>query len=220
MGFIPSLIGSQLSGATASIFVVPVDLGLEELVGRREVRDFFIGQEGDQTFLEDLKAAFDFAFGWSVGSDAVMNAHGREGSLELGVGVEAVGRGAVAEEGKAIGVKAGRQAVFFQEESEMAKMAPSGVAGNEGSAQDFSGMIVEGQNERRVRFGGPPRMRGRIMLPKLSDGGTLPAAPRLGAGLELRNQLREVLAHISGHHGPGTLELETTRQFIGQQGEI
>jgi len=220
MSFVPGLIGCELGGAAAGVFVMPVNLGLEELIGWREVADFFIGQEREESFLKDLKAAFDFAFGLSVGSDAVMDAHGGEGSLELRVGIEPVRRGTVAEEGKAVGVEAGWQAIFFEHEPEVAKVAPSGVAGNEGATQDFSRVVIEGEQKCRVGLGGPPGMRGGIVLPEFPDGGALPASARLGAGFELRNQVREVLAHVSGHHGPGALELESARQFIGQQGEV
>jgi hypothetical protein len=112
-----------------------------------------------------------------------MDAQGGKGSLKLRVSVQAVCGGAVTKKGKPVGIKAGWQAVGFQECSEVAKVAPGGVAGNEGAAEDFSGMVVEGQNEGGIMFGGPPTMRGRIMLPEFSDGGTLPAPTRFRAPL-------------------------------------
>jgi len=154
--FFPSLVGRELSGAAASVFVVPLDLSFEELIGRGEVGDFLEGQESDQAFLEDEEAAFDFAFGLGVGSDAVMNSQSGEGALELGMSVQSVGRRTVAEEGEAIGVDAGWQAVLFEDGTQVTEMAPSSVAGDEGTTEDFSGVIVQGQNERRIRLGGPP----------------------------------------------------------------
>ena len=99
-GQIPCGVGRQAGGATDLVLVVPDDLGLEQCVGVFEVRDLFIGQQADQALLEGVEAAFDFALGLGVGSDAVGRAQGGEGALELGVGVEAVGGGAVAEEGR------------------------------------------------------------------------------------------------------------------------
>lgn len=80
----------------------------------------------------------------------MVDAHGGKGSLELGMGIESVGGRAVTEEREAVGVEAGRQAIFFEQEPKMAEVAPSGIAGDEGSTQDFSGVIVEGQNESGV----------------------------------------------------------------------
>ena len=77
-----------------------------------------------------------------VWGDAVSRAQGGEGALELGVGIEAVGGGGVTEEGQAVGVKAGGRAVDFQERAEVGKVGPGGVAGHEGAAQDFTGVVV------------------------------------------------------------------------------
>ena len=85
------------------------------MLGGRVVGDFLVGQQGDQAVLEGAEAAFDFAFGRGIGGDAVGHAQGGEGALELGVGVEPVGGGGVAEEGQAVGVKTGGQAVGFKE---------------------------------------------------------------------------------------------------------
>jgi hypothetical protein len=144
VGFFPSIVGGKLGGAAAGFAVVPVDLGLEELVGGRIIADLFIGQEGDQAFLKDLKTAFDFAFGLGVGCHAVVDPHGGEGPLELGMGVQAVGWGTMAKEGKSVGIKAGGQAELLQQAAQMDKMAPGGVAGDKGAAEDFPGMVVEG----------------------------------------------------------------------------
>lgn len=64
----------------------------------------------------------------------------------------------------------------------MDEVTPGRIAGDERTAEDFAGVIVQGQNESGVVIGGPPWMRRGIMLPEFSDGGALPAAARLGAG--------------------------------------
>jgi len=114
VGFLPGLIGGELSGAATSMVIMPMDLSLEELVGGGKVGDFFIGQEGDEAFLKDLETAFDFAFGLGIGSDAVVDAQSGEGALELGMGVQTVGGGAMSKQRKAIGVEAGWQAILFE----------------------------------------------------------------------------------------------------------
>lgn len=83
---------------------------MEQGVSRSEVGDFFVRAEGDQAFLEGVETAFNFTLGRGIGGDAVGNAQGGTGALELGMGVEAVGWGTMAEEGEAVGVEAGWQA--------------------------------------------------------------------------------------------------------------
>ena len=93
----PSLIRGEPSGPAAGVLIVPVDLGLEELVGRWVIGDFFKGEQSDQSLLEDEEAAFDFSFGGGIGGDTMVDAHGGKGSLELGVSIQPVGWRTVAE---------------------------------------------------------------------------------------------------------------------------
>lgn len=108
MGLFPSLIGRQTSSAAASVLIVPLNLGLKELIGWGEVINFFVSQEGHEAFLEDEEAPFNFAFGLGVRSDAMMDSQGSESALELGMSVNAIGRSTVAEQGEAIGIETGR----------------------------------------------------------------------------------------------------------------
>ena len=140
------------------VLVVPEDLGLEQGVGVFGVGDFFVGQEADEAFLEGAEAAFDFAFGGGVWGNAVGDAQGGERALELGVGVEAVRGGAMAEEREAVGVEAGGRAVGVEGRTQVREMVPGGVAAHEGAGDDFAGVIVEGEQEHRVMVGGPPGM--------------------------------------------------------------
>jgi len=138
LSLFPGLVGGELGGATAGFIVVPGDLSFEELVSREIIGDFFVGQQGDQAFLKALESAFDFAFGGGVGGDAMVDAQGGEGALELGVGVESVGGGTMSKERKTVGIETGWQAIFFEEGAQMDEVTPSGVAGHEGAAQDFA----------------------------------------------------------------------------------
>lgn len=90
----------------------------------------------------------------------MVNAQGREGALELGMSIQTVGGRAVAKERQAIGVKAGWQAILFDDGAQVAEVIPRGIAGDEGAAEDFAGVIIQGQNERGIVFGRPPIMEG------------------------------------------------------------
>ena len=186
----PSGVGSQAGGAADLVLVVPVDLNLEQGVSRGVVGDFFIGQEGYQAVLQGAKAAFDFAFGGRIRGHAVGHSQRGESRLELRVRVEAIRRGGVAEEGQAVGVEAGGQAVFFDRGAHMSEVGPRHVTGRKSAAEDFARVVVEGENERRVGVRRPPGMGGGVVLPELAEGGVprlrdqrrRGLGPRLGAG--------------------------------------
>lgn len=219
-GQVPGGVRRQAGGATNLVLIMPRDLALQEGVGVFVVGDTFISQEGDEALLEGVEAAFDFAFGLGVRGDAMGDAQGGEGALELGVGVEAVGRGAVAKEREAVGVERGWRAVLFEGGAQMAEVAPGGVAGGEGGGEDFAGMIVEGEDQGRIGVGGPPGMGRGVVLPAFTPGGALPAPPGFGAAFGRGASLRKVLADIGGDGSTGAWEVEPAGQFVGQQGEV
>lgn len=219
-GQFPGGVGSQAGGAAEVVLVVPVDLDLEQRIGVFVIGDFFIGQQTDQPVLKGAKAAFDFALGRRVRSDAMGHSQRGEGALELRVGVEAVGSRDVAKEPQPIGVKASRRAVLFEDGAEMSKVGPGGVAGREGAAEDFAGVIVQREDEARILLAGPPGMRGTVVLPKFADGGALPAAAGFGAAFGCGEQIGKVLADIGADGGARAMKLELTGQFIGQQREV
>lgn len=219
-GFVPSGVGSQAGGAADVVLVVPVQLVLEELIGGLEVGDAFVGQERDEPFLKGVEAAFNFAFGGGVGRDAVGDPQGGEGALELGMGVEAIGGGAMAEERQAVGVEGHGRAVLFDGSAQVAEVTPGGVAGDEGAGDDFAGVIVGGEDERGINVGRPPGMGRGIVLPEFADVGALPAAAGFGAGRLRGDVLGEVLLDVVGDRGAGAVEVQTARQFVGQEGEV
>ncbi len=199
---------------------MPVDLGEEQAVGSTVIGDLLVRQEGDQTFLEGVKAALDFSFGLGIGSDAVGDPESGEGALELGMGIEAVGRRAVTEKGEAIGVEGGRGSVLLEGWTEMREVAPGGVTGHEGASDDFARVVIGGKDESGVGGRWPPGMRRGVMLPKFADGGALPPATGLWAGPLWGEKLGEVLAHVIRHRGASAVEIEATSEFVGQEGEI
>ncbi|SRR5712692_7212878 len=94
---IPGVIWSQAGRAADMVLVLPINLDLEQSIGIRVIGDFFEGQESDEAVLESAKAAFDFAFCGSIWSDAMSDPQGGKSALELGVGIESIGRGGMAE---------------------------------------------------------------------------------------------------------------------------
>ena len=219
-GHIPSGVGGQAGGAADVVLVVPGELGLEQGVGVLVVGDFFVGQEGDEAFLEGVEAALNFAFGLGVGSDAMGGAQRSEGALELGMGVEPVGGAAVTKEREAVGVEAGGRAVEFDGRAQMGEVIPGGVAAHKGAGEGFAGVIVEGEEEHGVMIGGPPGMRRGVVLPEFADGPGLPAAAGFGAAFGCGNLLGEVLTDVGGDGGAGAVEVMAAGQFIGQEGEV
>ena len=214
-GQFPGGVWGAAGGAADVMLVVPGDLGLEQGVGVFVVGDFLVGQEGDEAFLEGVEAALDFALGRGVGGDAMRGAQGGEGALELGMSVEAVGRGAMAEEGEAVGVEAGGRAVEFQGRAQMREVIPGGVAAHEGGGDDFAGVIVEAEDEHGIMVIRPPGMGRGIVLPEFADGAGLPAAAGLGAALERGRLVGEVRSDVGGHGGAGAVEVVAAGQFVG-----
>ena len=219
-GFVPSLVGRQPGGAAMGVLVVPVELGLQEGIGGAVVRDVLVGQEGDEAFLEEAETALDLALGRGVGGHAVGHAQGGESALELGMSVEAVGGGAMAKEGQAVGVEAGGSAVGFEGRTQVHEVIPGGVAADEGAGDDFAGVIIEGEQEHGVMVGGPPGVGRAVVLPEFADGAGLPTAAGFGTAFGGGDLLGKMLADVGGHRGAGTVEVMTAGQFVGQQGEV
>jgi len=55
--------------------------------------------------------------------------------------------------------------VSEKETAKMLEMIPSGVSGDKDRAQEFAGMIIDGQQQGLLFIGGPPLVDGGIMLP-------------------------------------------------------
>jgi hypothetical protein len=72
----------------------------------------------------------------------------------------------VAKEAEAVGVDHQRQAVPEKQAAEMFEMIPRGVGGDKDCAQEFSRMIIDGQEQGLLGRGGPPLVDGGIVLPQ------------------------------------------------------
>ena len=142
-----------------------MEFPVEHALSGGVVADFFIGEDGHQTFLQGAKAAFDLPLGLRAGGNQMSDAKCGEGTLELGTGIAVIGHGVMAEKAEAVGVNHHGQAVLEKEAAKMLEMIPGGVGGDKDRAQKFSRMIVNGQEQGLLGLGGPPLVDGRIVLP-------------------------------------------------------
>ena len=157
------------AGGAANGGVLALNLSVEHDLCGGIVADFFIGQEGHQSFLQGSKTAFDLAFGLRAGSDQMGDPQRGEGALELGTRITIIGHGIMPKEAKTVGVDDHRQAVLEKEAAKMLEMIPSGVGGDKDRAQEFAGMIIDRQQQGLLFMGGPPLVDGGIVLPKFID---------------------------------------------------
>ena len=167
-GLLPGRIGAEAGGA-ANGGVLALNLAVEHDLCGRIVADFFIGQDGHQAFLQGSKTAFDLAFGLRAGSDQMGDPQSGEGTLKLGTRITIIGHGIMPKEAQAVGVHDHRQGVLEKEAAKMLEMIPSGVGADKDRAQEFAGMIIDGQQQGLLFMGGPPLVDGRIVLPKFID---------------------------------------------------
>lgn len=136
-GFLPGGIGAQAGRATDG-GILTLNLSVEHDLCGGIAADFFVGQDGDQAFLQGSKAAFDLAFGLRAGSDQMGYPQGGEGALELRTGIPVIGHGIMAKEAQTVGIHDHRQAVLDKEAAKMLEMIPSGVGGDKDGAQELA----------------------------------------------------------------------------------
>ena len=167
-GLLPGRIGAQAGGA-ANGGVLALDLPVERDLCGGIAADFFIGQDRHQAFLQGAKAAFDLAFGLRAGSDQMGHAQSGEGALKLGTRIPVIGHGIMPKEAESIGVNDQRQVVLEKEAAKVLEMIPRGVGGDKDRAQEFAGMIIDGQQQGLLLLGRPPLVNGGIVLPEFID---------------------------------------------------
>lgn len=218
--FLPGLIGRHAGGAAAVGAVVVVDL-----LGEQEIRvlvagDGLVGEHADEAFLEISESAFDLALGLGIGGDAVGDAEGGERPLELGVGVEAVCSGGMAEEGKSIGVEGCGKAVDKEDGTQEDEVVPGGVGGDEDAAKHLARVVVDGEDEALHRVRQPPAVGRGVVLKEFPDGGGFPAAARSGAAREGRHEEREMHAAGIGDRRARTHESEAALELVGNEREV
>ena len=104
-----------------------------------------VGHESDEAALESSEAAFDFSFGLRSWGDEVSNAQSEQGALKLALGIGVIIAGAGSEKAQAVGVDDQGQGVLEKEPAKMLEMIPGRVGGDKDCAQEFAGMVVDGQ---------------------------------------------------------------------------
>lgn len=143
-GLFPGGIGAE-AGSAAEGSILVLNLAVQNDLGGGIVTDFFIGQDGDQPFLQGSKAALDFAFGLRGGSDQMSDTQSGKGALKLRTGITVIGHGIMTKEAQAVGVHDHGQGVPDKEAAKMLEMIPSGVGGDKDRAQELAGMVIHGQ---------------------------------------------------------------------------
>jgi len=218
-GLLPSGIRAEAGGA-ANGGVLALNLAVEHDLCGGIVADFFIGQDGHQAFLQGAKTAFDFAFGLRAWGDQMGHAQSGEGALELRTRIPIIGHGIMAKEAEAVGVDDQRQAVLEKEAAKMLEMIPSGVGGDKDCAQEFAGMVIDGQQQSLLFSGWPPLVDGGIVLPQFIDAGAFPAPAGFGTRFRLADEIGKMGSGEGGHRRAMTLEAETGFQFVSHQLEV
>ena len=196
-GFGPSGIGTQAGGAADGGILVG-DLAIQDDLSGGVIADLFISQERHQALLQGAKTAFDFAFGLRAWGDQMGHAQGGEGALELGTGIPIIGHGIMAKEAQAVGIDDQRQGVLEKEPAKMLEMIPRRVGGDKDRAQEFSRMIIHGQQQGLFGGGRPPLVDGGVVLPEFAQAGAFPAAAGFGAWCWLADEVGEMGADKGG----------------------
>ena len=207
-------------GGAANGGILALNLPVEHDLCGGIASDFFIGQDGEEAFLQGSKTAFDLAFGLRAGGDQMGHAQSGEGALELGAGIPIIGHGIMAKEAEAVGVHHHRQAVLKKEAAKMLEMIPRRVGGDKDGTQEYAGMIINGQEQGLLFRGGPPLMDGGIMLPEFIDAGAFPSSAGFGARFRLADEIGKMGSGESGNRLAMTLEAEAGVQFVGQKLEV
>jgi hypothetical protein len=126
----------------------------------------------------------------------------------------------MAKEAEAVGVNDQRQVVLEKEAAKMLEMIPRGVGGDKDRAQEFAGMIINGQQQGLFFIGGPPLVDGGIVLPEFIDAGAFPAPAGFGTRFGLAEEIWKMGSGEGGHRLAMALETEAGFQLVGHQLEV
>ena len=126
----------------------------------------------------------------------------------------------MAEQAQAVSIDGQRQLVVEEEMAEMFEMVPSGVGGDKTGGEQFSGMVIDGQQEGLLLRGFPPLVNGGVVLPKFIEVGSFPAAAGGGVAGRLGDEIGEVGADKGGNGFTMAFKTKADVQFIGDELEI
>lgn len=215
-GIFPDFAGDEPCGSLSG-GILAFDFHLENGISLWPSLGSGMSQEGDKTFLEGAKAAFNFTFRLRSGSDQMSHAKTKEGALELAFRIAAVVGRTWAKEAKSIGIDSLWQAVSLKEATEVTKMVPSGFRFDESACQIEAGMVINGEQEDLFGEGRPPLVNRTVVLEKFPNPSTTKASIDPFFGWQARNQMSEVFFEMSFNTGAGTLETEEPQHFIGHK---
>jgi hypothetical protein len=184
------------------------------------ISNFFISEDRHQTILHGPKTALDLAFGLGAGSDQMGDPEGGKSALELGARVTIIGHGIMTKETEAVGVHDQGQQVLEKESSKMFEVIPGGVGGDKDRAQEFAGMIIDGEQEGLLFIGRPPLVDGRIMLPELADAGAFPSPTSFGTRFGLADKFGKACSGKGGHGLAVAFETKASFEFIRHELKI
>jgi hypothetical protein len=123
-------------------------------------------------------------------------------------------------EAQAIGVDGQRQAVLEKETAKMLEVIPGCIGGDKDSAQEFSRMIINREQEGLLVRRRPPLVDGGIVLPELAEAGAFPASASFRTPFREADQVGKMRADKSSDGFAVAFEAEADFQFIGGQLKI
>ena len=216
------LVGGHAGAAGDVVGVVPGDLGGEQFVGLLAGGHSLDTEEGGQAFLPKAELTLDLALGLGVPGDEVADTEATEGALELGEGVGISGLARfVAEEAQSVGVEVVGQAVGKEDFPDVGEVGEGGFRLDEASSDDVACGVVDGHGEDLEALGGPPLVRGAVVLEKVAITLALPSAAGFWpAPQRFAQQVGEMLADVGPDVGGRTAESEAPREFVGKECEI
>ena len=121
---------------------------------------------------------------------------------------------------QAVGGHGQGQAVPPKEPTKRLAMVPGGVGGDKDRAQELAGMVIDGRQQGLLFRGGPPRVDGRIRLPKFIDAGAFPTPSGFGTGFRLAEEIGKMGSGEGGHRLAMALETEADFPFVGHELEV
>ena len=207
--------GGLWGGAQFAVDFVLIDMGeelIQELVGPFEFRDAVSGQQGRETFLPVIVAAFDFAFGLGCGRIAEGDVIEVQGGTELGEGIGSMGE----EKGVIIHIKGQREPVGLERAGQKVQMGEQVFGVVEAGTDIVAGGIIEEVKQRLfIGLVWQPGMGTGVILPEGAQIAHLPAFDGFGRGLVAGVRCQVIFDGPTADTGAVGFEIETAVEFAG-----
>jgi hypothetical protein len=185
---------------------------VEQRVGPGEFADLVGRQQGRETLLPVVMAAFDFALGLGRGRVAQLDAVEVEGGAELGEGVRVVG----VEKGVVVHIERQGQAVGLEDAGEEVEVGEQGLGGIESRAGvEARGVVEDFEEDLLGGAAGQEGMGRGVVLPEGTVIAGLPAFDGFGRGFVAGVGGELVLARPAADAGAVGFEVEATVEFAG-----